>query len=339
MWVCPKTALALSSFFSLHRPISVTHSFPKTISDDAFAAIFRPRPRSSRVSDVISTLSRTVESLEQPMARLTITKRATSDAEHGFKRNGIGQANETASAEDDEASIQAALNSMSGQFLPFNPPPPPTPLGPPYQEAIPAAEGEGPLAALLREHERQQQPDEEVDDTEDAHHLLLQHHGELDANPKIQRRVYKAFFTIEEATDDEGNTSILAHSPRLVEDADGAESAGPSEADGGPGGVLGAIFARAAAAGAAARQNQTRPSSFLERMALRQMRFEESMAQRLERSSTKAAATGSSETGDVSEATMLALSVVRRRRLKIKKKKYKKLMKRTRNLRRKLDRT
>jgi hypothetical protein len=45
------------------------------------------------------------------------------------------------------------------------------------------------------------------------------------------------------------------------------------------------------------------------------------------------------ESGTAQEEGMLAISVKRQRRLKMKKHKYKKLMKRTRTLRRKLDRT
>ncbi len=59
------------------------------------------------------------------------------------------------------------------------------------------------------------------------------------------------------------------------------------------------------------------PRSFLERMAVRHLKHEEAQRQR---------------------ENMHALSVRRQKKLKMKKKKYKKLMKRTRNLRRKLDR-
>ena len=92
-------------------------------------------------------------------------------------------------------------------------------------------------------------------------------------------RVYKAMFTIEESTEPDGQVRIVAHSPRIV--------------------------------------NDEQPRSFLERMARRQVRFDESLGRR----------------------DMHAISVKRQRKLKMKKKKYKKLMKRTRNLRRKLDRT
>ncbi|EON63932.1 hypothetical protein W97_03160 [Coniosporium apollinis CBS 100218] len=65
------------------------------------------------------------------------------------------------------------------------------------------------------------------------------------------------------------------------------------------------------------------PKPFLERMRIRQQKWEEYMEDRV--------GNGASN--------MLLISVKRQRKLKMKKHKYKKLMRRTRNLRRKLDRT
>src|SRR5277367_1678155 len=64
------TDIAASAFFSLYRPISVTTSFPKAVTEEAFAAIFTPRMRANaRPSDVISTLSSTVDNLESAAQR------------------------------------------------------------------------------------------------------------------------------------------------------------------------------------------------------------------------------------------------------------------------------
>jgi hypothetical protein len=99
----------------------------------------------------------------------------------------------------------------------------------------------------------------------------------VDTTP--QHRVYKAIFTLEETTDANGDVRIMAHSPTLLEE----------EAS----------------------------SSFLERMALRELRRQENRGR---------------------TDSLVAISVKRQRKLKMKKKKYKKLMKRTRNERRKLHR-
>jgi len=142
-----------------------------------------------------------------------------------------------------ESSISLQLNAMSGQFLPFQPPP------------LPGTEAEAEAGAGETGVE----------------------HGTAQAQ---QHRIYKAVLTIEEHMDENGQIKIVAHSPQIIEEP-----------------VL--------------------PRTFLERMAIRRLRYEEAQRQR---------------------EKMSAISVRRQKKLKMKKKKYKKLMKRTRNLRRKLDR-
>ena len=146
-------------------------------------------------------------------------------------------------ADGSESSVYVQVNAMSGQFLPFQPPP------------LPRPEAEAEAADVEAVAEEQETP----------------HH-----------RVYKAVLTIEEQTDADGQVKVVAHSPQIIE-----EPAGP-------------------------------PRSFLERMAVRHLRYEDAARQR--------------------ERSMLAISVRRQKKLKMKKKKYKKLMRRTRNERRKLDR-
>lgn len=238
----PHLALAISTFFALHRPISVTQLLPKTVTEDSFAEIFTTR-RGHRVQDVLSTLGQTVHDLEQPMAKLGLgdkQKAQQIDEEESSTRLSLKHADGT------ETNVQIQLNAMSGHFLPYTPPPPPEPLS----EAQAAAD-EAAAAAVdqMAEHEP-------------------------------QTRTYQALVTIEESVDANGQYRVVAHTPQLVEDNE--------------------------------------PRSFLERLAQRQLRFE--------------------ETRQLHGRTMHALSVVRIRKLKIKKKKYKKLMRKTRNIRRKMDR-
>ncbi|KAF4453483.1 hypothetical protein F53441_3868 [Fusarium austroafricanum] len=225
-------ALGLSSFFSLHRPISVTQTMPRAVTDEHFASIFASRTRNNKMADTESTLASTIEQLEGPMAQMTIGGHEGQEAMHKVDiKNPDGT----------ESSMYLQIDTMSGEFLPFRPPPLPQP----------EAAGE---------------PDSAIADLEAAEDLP-------------QHRVYKALFTIEESTDPDGQIRIMAHSPRIMQDA--------------------------------------QPRSFLERLALRQLKFDEAQGRR----------------------DMHVISVKRQRKLKMKKKKYKKLMKRTRVLRRKLDRT
>lgn len=233
-------ALGLSSFFSLHRPISITQTMPKTVTDEQFASIFAPRTRSGKVSDTMSTISSTIDQLEGPMAAMGLE--GQQDASH--QPNGGMHRMEIRNADGSESSISLQVDAMSGDFLPFHPPPLPLP----QVQASTGTEAEGGADAA----------------TEEA----------------PQHRSYKAMFTIEENTEPDGQIRIVAHSPRIVQDE--------------------------------------QPRSFLERMAQRQLRLDEAQGRRTD---------------------MYGISVKRQRKLRMKKKKYKKLMRRTRNLRRKLDRT
>jgi hypothetical protein len=258
------TALALSSFFSLHRPISVTNSLPRIVTDDAFAAIFAQRARAAKPSEIMSTITRTTQGLEQPMASLSIE----SDLNDGPEVEGGMPKLEIMHADGAEAAVSVQVNSMSGHFLPFRPPPLPQP-----HSATNASEGKDTALAT----------------------------AEMD--PQTQTRVYRAVFTIEESTNAHGDVKILAHSPELIEETQNHQQQQQQQQQEGGG-------------GAAA------PRTFLERMALRQMRYEDSRHQQQH----------------VRRSSMLAISVKRQRKLKMKKKKYKKLQKRLRHERRKLDR-
>ncbi|KHN96845.1 DUF1713 domain protein [Metarhizium album ARSEF 1941] len=228
-------ALGLSSFFSLHRPISITQTMPRAVTNEHFASIFAARTKANRMSDTMSTISSTIDQLEGPMAQLTIG--GQEDQEMGGGMHKL----EVRNPDGSESSVYLQVDTMSGDFLPFRPPPLP--------QAQSADEADG-LAAEAETVE------------EEPHH-----------------RVYKAMFTIEESTEPDGQIRIIAHSPRIV--------------------------------------NDVQPRTFLGRMAQRRLRAD----------------------GARGRHDMYAISVKRQRKLRMKKKKYKKLMKRTRNLRRKLDRT
>lgn len=187
------------------------------------------------MAETVSALSDTIDQLEGPMAQMTIG--GQQDGQMGDSMHKV----EIKNADGSESSMYLQIDTMSGDFLPFRPPPLPQPQT--------AAEAD---AALVEA--------EAVEDTP-------------------QHRVYKALFTIEESTDPDGQIRIVAHSPRIMQDE--------------------------------------QPRSFLERLALRQLKFDEAQGRR----------------------DIHAISVKRQRKLKMKKKKYKKLMRRTRNLRRKLDKT
>lgn len=232
------------------------------MTDDAFAAIFTQRARAAKPSEVMSTISRTVQGLEQPMANLSIE----SDANGNPEAEGAMHKLDMMHGEGGEAAVSVQINSMSGDFLPFRPPPLPQPHS--TTSTSEAAAGQAGANAAFAAAEADQQ---------------------------TQTRVYRAVFTIEESMDAQGEVKILAHSPELVQEPRQQQQGGAPSA---------------------------LPRTFLERMALRQMRYEDSRDQQQH----------------VRDSTILAISVKRQRKLKMKKKKYKKLQKRLRHEKRKHDR-
>ncbi|KAI0473739.1 hypothetical protein GGR56DRAFT_648770 [Xylariaceae sp. FL0804] len=183
----PQKALALSTFFSLHRPMSVTQCYPKTITDDAFARIFAPPTQSQKWADGMSVMSRTVEDLDMQMQDLRMSTQspgeaAATAAAHGEEANGeIRRMHIKHDADGTATAVSFEMNQTSGHFLPFRPPPVPQSA----PESSPIAEA-GAVA-------------------------------EAQSEPESQHRVYKAIFTLEETIDGNGDAQIVAHSPKLVE--------------------------------------------------------------------------------------------------------------------------
>lgn len=171
-------------------------------------------------------------------------------------------------ADGADVSITLQINNMSGDFLPFRPPPVP-------------------------------QPESGVSESATNSEL---HAIEEDAHEDTQTRVYKAIFTIEETTESNGEVRMMAHTPELIE----IDTASSNDA------VREAAFRKAVI------EEPEVPQTFIGRMALRQQEYEDALGSR---------------------KTMLAISVKRQRKLKMKKKKYKKLTKRLRHERLKHGRT
>jgi hypothetical protein len=245
--------LSLTTFFSLHRPISVTHSLPKSISEDTFASIFTPKSTAQKRSEVMSTLSKTVQELEDPMTKLSFGTQEDVNTDNVTKV-------ELRHADGSESSVYVQINAMNGNYSPFRPPPPPN---------------------------------------TNAETSITNANDSAAVKEAPQHRVYKAVFTLEETTDQDGQIKVFAHTPQLIEEP-------------------------------------AKPRRFLERMALRQLQYDT-------RSADGEQAVIVDEHGDTVDVGMdqigyMAISVRRQRKLKMKKHKYKKLMRRTRVLRRKLDR-
>lgn len=145
---------------------------PRTVTEEHFAAIFNPRSKTAKTADTISTLTDTIDQLEGPMAQVSIGAKDDGQIGDGMRKLEIKN------PDGSESSIHLQVDTMSGEFLPFRPPPLP--------RVQTAAEVEGAMA--------------EAESMED----------------EPEHRVYKAMFTIEESTESDGQIRIVAHSPRII---------------------------------------------------------------------------------------------------------------------------
>ncbi|CAG8956859.1 hypothetical protein HYFRA_00012314 [Hymenoscyphus fraxineus] len=179
--------ISASDFFSLHRPISLTHSFPQAVTDEAFASIFAPRSKSNlKPAEVISTLSRTVENLDTVTSEFK--KMSVVNPQDWSERDELraaitaesNQRMETQHLDSppEESAMSFPQHILSGKYRPFSLPPAPMPMNTPESIAAGAE-----AAAEAQE---------------------------------TQHRTYTAVLTIEESTDQNGDVTYHAHSSPLV---------------------------------------------------------------------------------------------------------------------------
>jgi hypothetical protein len=140
--------VAISSFFSLHRPISVTHSIPHEAGPKAIDAIFAPKKQSSRQGsgseDVIYTIASAVQSLEGNIAQ---QQQNSQSQQPGPRRTDITTAltqhynqqsnpNQTQHLDGQPPQInirtpkgvQLMIQEVARHFRPYNTPPAPVPI-------------------------------------------------------------------------------------------------------------------------------------------------------------------------------------------------------------------
>ncbi|KAJ5648318.1 hypothetical protein N7490_004690 [Penicillium lividum] len=112
----------VASFFSIHRPISVTTTVPPTSSSEAFESIFSKRLLKNEPDDVIFTLSNTVQSMEG--------SNGMSEAEDPFGQMH-GRFTSDANGELqmlDNPEAHMSIEELTRRLRPFHPPPPPVPM-------------------------------------------------------------------------------------------------------------------------------------------------------------------------------------------------------------------
>ncbi|KAJ5327584.1 uncharacterized protein N7506_010686 [Penicillium brevicompactum] len=118
-FLCSSPDVHVASFFSIHRPISVTTTVPPTSSTDAFEAIFSSkRPLKNEPEDVIFTLSSAVQNMENG-------PQGMAESEEQF-RTFSEQDGELRMLDGPEAKM--SVEEYTRRLRPFQPPPPPVPM-------------------------------------------------------------------------------------------------------------------------------------------------------------------------------------------------------------------
>ena len=133
----------MASFFSLHRPISVTAVIPPPSSTSNFSSIFEARAVAKpRPAEVIYTLSVAVDNMEKATSQSEQQSPASSSPQHpqplthDTLRAAVTQAS-TSNAEPTQPAdldgqapqiININIEELARNFRPFRPPPPPAPM-------------------------------------------------------------------------------------------------------------------------------------------------------------------------------------------------------------------
>ena len=264
----------VASFFSIHRPISVTTPYPSISTESTFSSIFSPRKQQKpHPADVIYTISSAVENLEAASHPNNPRSQQHQQQEESDLRAAVTEAS-SSNAETTHLDAQPQnhlyinIQELAKNFRPFVPPPPPVAMGSPEEIAA---------AQLAQRTQRAK---------------------------ATKQKSYSTVLRILETTHPDGQITYKTRTSPIREDPISPENAADSVED----------------PGLPPKPRIRQP--FLNRMKIKQEAWEESV----------------SPAGRRVREQWRAISTKRQRKLKMKKHKYKKLMRRTRNLRRRLDR-
>ncbi|KAM5438088.1 hypothetical protein McanMca71_000493 [Microsporum canis] len=269
----------VASFFSIHRPMSITTSVPPNNDGKAFSSIFSPKKQAAaRQKDVIYTLSSAVNAIEQ-----NLSGQQQASVEDIDLRNSITQA--SSMHESDIAhldgvptqELRASIQEFAKRLRPFNPPPAPTPMDSAFKSTASMESAADKPSAV-----------------------------EAASQSKPIEQTFSTVLTIRESRDANGSKSYVAFASPFVrvDDMEAPSAHGESS-----------IYQEQEGIDRSVSEPK---QSFLQRMIIRQLRWERSQGQR-------------------QREKLYTISVRRQRKLKMKKHKHKKLLKKTRTLRRKLD--
>lgn len=282
----------MASFFSRHRPISVTKSFPEAASEAAFSSIFelKTSPK-THPFDVINTVSSAIDSLENAAFQDHEDNTSYSHPKSSRRSNSKVLKHLDSNPNPNETKTQVIsldITDLSKSFRHFVPPPPPVPFA-------------------------------------DAPSKPTSSSSSKRRSIPVKERTYSTTLTITEHTLPSGEKTYQASVSPVVRSSptrpqktrtsrySSSQSLTPNEV------TMIDITPPLSSFPSPPSPRGCPQQPFLERMKKRQQVWEGGL------------------TGKKREMWR-AISVKRQRKLKMKKHKYKKLMRKTRNLRRRLDR-
>ncbi|CEJ56299.1 hypothetical protein PMG11_02509 [Penicillium brasilianum] len=113
----------VASFFSIHRPISVTTTVPPISTPEAFDAIFSKKLFKNEADDVIFTLSSTVQTMENSAPVMAESEDQFNQLHQSFTTDANGDLRML-----DGAEAGMTVQEYTRRLRPFHPPPPPVPM-------------------------------------------------------------------------------------------------------------------------------------------------------------------------------------------------------------------
>ncbi|TKA83389.1 hypothetical protein B0A55_01006 [Friedmanniomyces simplex] len=319
--------VGLTFFFSMHRPLAVTASVPSPSTTEAFNAIFHSHQHredqwahgdSARGSpeDVIYNLHSTIESLENSSSAA-----AAAAQDEGVRFEVLQESPSNNNDINNNNSIKhldspprpKSLEEIVATFQPFHKPPPPQAFFEPTKPTTttPRSSRKAPANSQAQQAK----------------------------GTRSSTKTYQTTITVHEVTETNGQKSYRASSSPIISMEDGSVEAETGNHK------TRTPWARVPVTSQPHPQHAQYPRGVLQPFRHRMLR----RGRMYLRTKAEPNQMGGEEQQVVKErfmrrapsekrVSMMLISVKRQRKLKMKKHKYKKLMKRTRNLRRRLDR-
>lgn len=271
----------VASFFSTHRPISITGPLPPEVQIDQFDKIFQvqpKRPKKNGSADVIYTLSNVVQNLDENVQN---HQQDSAVEQRADLIKALTQHNQTHRLEGQSQGVRASGNvklvieEIAKRFRPFNTPPPPVP--------VPELDSNGQSGAIETAAETQAEANEEMQAQQ------LETEVESQGSVSSQRQKHTARLTPQAQVDIQSGIFFTPHVSNISEP--NTNTTGMVDPSSQP---------------QPSRGGRTRRGVYVDPSKSKGIKY-------------------------------YVISVKRQRKLKMKKHKYKKLMRKTRNIRRRQD--